>query len=104
MDDDSETTSVRRTVRLAVILLVVGGLYLAGFNVLLGVVVGMIPLWYTAGWGEPTTTDDDTEPQKLAQRLHRAHRVAWHELADRAHLIDFLRSRTPPACSVDWFC
>ncbi|MFL6267820.1 MAG: hypothetical protein ACJ75C_17460, partial [Actinomycetes bacterium] len=91
--DDDETTSVRRTVRLAVILLVVGGLYLAGFNVLLSVVVGMIPLWYTSGWPESTDVDDDTKPQRLAQRLHRAHRVAWHELADRAHLIDFLRSR-----------
>jgi hypothetical protein len=91
--DDGETTSVRRTVRLAVILLVVGGLYLAGFNVLLSVVVGMIPLWYTSGWGTTNEADDDTEPQRLAQRLHRAHRVAWHELADRAHLIDFLRSR-----------
>jgi len=101
--DDGETTSVRRTVRLAVILLVVGGLYLAGFNVLLSVVVGMIPLWYTSGWGTTTAADDDTEPQRLAQRLHRAHRVAWHELADRAHLIDFLRSRvgrrrTPSSC------
>jgi hypothetical protein len=93
MTDDTETTTVRRTVRLAVILLVVGGLYLAGFAVLLSVVVGMIPLWYTSGWGAPTEVDDETEPQNLAQRLHRAHRVAWHELADRAHLIDFLRSR-----------
>jgi hypothetical protein len=92
--DDDETTSVRRTVRLAVILLVVGGLYLAGFNVLLSVVVGMIPLWYTSDWGTAAVVDDDdTEPQRLAQRLHRAHRIAWHELADRAHLIDFLRSR-----------
>src|SRR4051794_32234070 len=93
--DDDETTPVRRTVRLAVILLLVGGLYLAGFNVLLSVVVGMIPLWYSSGWGESAGVDDDNgEPQRLAQRLHRAQRVAWHELADRAHLIDFLRSRT----------
>src|SRR4051794_38410340 len=91
--DDDETTPVRRTVRLAVILLLVGGLYLAGFNVLLSVVVGMIPLWYSSAWGESAAMDDDSEPQRLAQRLHRAQRVAWHELADRAHLIDFLRSR-----------
>lgn len=91
--EDSETSSVRRTVRLAVILLVVGGLYLAGFNVLLSVVVGMIPLWYTASWGESTVVEDDTEPQRLAQRLHRAQRIAWHELADLAHFIEFLRPR-----------
>ena len=107
--DESQTTPGRRAVRLTVLLLVVGGLYLAGFNVLLSVVVGMIPLWYTTGWGETAETDD-SEPQQLAERLHRAHRVAWHELADRAHLLDFLRRRagrrgTPsllPARAAKW--
>ena len=88
--DDDETTSMRRTVRLAIILLVVVGLYLAGFNVLLSVVVGMIPLWYSWSDSSPPA-DDDSEPQKLAKQLHQAHRGAWHELADRAHLLDFLR-------------
>lgn len=91
--EGGENTSVRRTVQLAIISLVVLGLYLAGLNVLLSVVVGMVPLWYANGWGSSSASDDEADPHRMAQRLQRAQRGAWHELVDRAHMMEFLRAR-----------
>jgi hypothetical protein len=92
--ESDENRSMRRTVQLVIISLVVTGLYLAGFNVLLSIVVAMVPLWYTNGFGPAGETGPEADPRLMVQRLQRAQRSAWHELVDRAHMMEFLRARS----------